>query len=676
MKKRTEKRRHISARFLFVAIFFSTICLAFLIAVGVYQIRGSLLPPKEEGTTRTYTVPGLRGEIYDRNGKLIVGNATSYDLIYEYGAMPETRREINDSLLATLTALLDTGNGDKLADDYFILQGTYPEMSFVPELRNKESNEYYYYKKFLSRHEMDREETDASDVAEYFVKRYGLSTSRYTKSEITSLIRLYYEMERVDFGQYQSYTIAKGINRKLITRLEESQIEGVNFDIQAERVYEYPGVASHILGQLGKITAENAEQYIALGYPLDSLVGISGCEAAFEKYLRGQDGVMVIRYDKHGNQIEKYYEVEPTNGNDVYLTIDIDLQIAAEESLKENVDSIDTAKGGAVTVVDPTTGKVLALASYPTYDLTKISNEEYYRSLQNPSSPLLNRALNGIYPPGSTYKVGAALAALEEGAVWVDDPSKETSDKLFECDQVFRHPNYDDDHPTCLGDHGSINVIDAIRDSCNIFFYHVGDLLGVEGMTKYTTRLGLGTDTGLELSNAKGSVAVTNKNQPGDTIRAGIGQATHGYTPLQLSVYMSSVVNGGTRYRAQLLESVKKYYTGEVVYSSSAEVLDRVEFSDKTYDTLMEGMRKVVAESSILSSYFSDVGVQVGGKTGTAQVAGKAADYALFSGFAPLDSPEIVVSCVIEEGRGGMYAARTVVGVLKKYFEKKTANTP
>jgi len=670
MKKRSVKRRHTSARFLLVAILFSSICLAFLIAVGVYQIRGSLLPPKEEGTTRTYTVPGLRGEIYDRNGKLIVGNATSYDLIYEYGAMPDTRREINDSLLATLSALSDTGNGDKLAEDYFVLQGTYPEMTFVPELRDKESNEYYYYKKFLSRQEMEREETDASDVAEYFVKRYGLSTSRYTKSQITSLIRLYYEMERVGFGQYQSYTIAKGINRNLITRLEESQIEGVNFDIQAERVYEYPGIASHILGQLGKITAENAEQYIALGYSLDSLVGVSGCEAAFEEYLRGRDGVMVIRYDDNGNQIEKYYEVEPTHGNDVYLTIDIDLQIAAEEGLKENLegaDLIDTAKGGAITVVDPNTGAVLALASYPTYDLTRLSDAEYYQSLQTPRSPMLNRALNGIYPPGSTYKIGAALAALEEG--------KLSEDTLFECDQVFRHPNYND-HPTCLGDHGSINVVEAIKVSCNIFFYHVGDLLGIEGMTKYTTRLGLGVETGLELGTATGSVAVTNKDQPGDTIRAGIGQATHGYTPLQLSVYMSSVVNGGTRYRAHLLGSVKKYYTGEVVYDSSAEVLDRVEISDKTYDTLIEGMRKVVAESSILSSYFSDVGVEVGGKTGTAQVAGKAADYALFSGFAPLESPEIVVSCVIEEGKGGMYAARTVVGVLEKYFEKTTENTP
>lgn len=656
--------RHSSARTLTVAIAFLTICVAFLIAVAAFQLKGSFLPPKEEGTKRTYTVPGLRGEIYDCNGKLIVGNATTYDLIYEYGAMPDTRRQINDSLLEALTALSETGNGDRLAEDLFILQGTYPEMSFVPEVRDKESVEYEHYKKFLIRQEMEPSGTDAEDVMKYFVKRYQLSTARYTNEQITELIRLYYEMERVDFGQYQSYTIAKNINRKLITRLEESNIEGVNFDIQAEREYAYPGVASHILGQLGKITAENAEYYIAEGYPLDALVGVSGCEAAFEEYLRGQDGVMVIRYDDNGNQIEKYYEVEPTRGNDVYLTIDIDVQITAEQSLAENVDKIDGAKGGAITVMDPTTGRVLALASYPTYDLTKFDSVEYYNSLREDArSPLLNRALQGVYAPGSTYKVGAALAALEE--------KKITDTTPYFCNSRFDDPKYPNDHPTCLHTHGDLNVIGAIEQSCNIFFYHVGDLLGVETMTGYTKRLGLGADTGLELGNQTGNVAATNEDQPGDTLRAAIGQSTHGYTPLQLSVYMSTIVNGGTRYRAHLLDSVRKYYTGEIVYEPTTEILDTVSFSKDTYDTLIEGMERVVSTHESLPSYFSNVAVTVGGKTGTAQITGKT-DYALFSGFAPLSAPELVVSCIIEEGKYGFYAARATASVFEEYFSDNT----
>ncbi|MBO5938858.1 MAG: hypothetical protein J6Q82_05095 [Clostridia bacterium] len=650
--------RHSSARTLVVAIVFLAISVAFMIAVAAFQIRGSFLPPKEEGTKRTYTVPGLRGEIYDRNGNLLVGNATTYDLVYEYGAMPDTRREINDSLLAVLDALSETGNGDKRADDLFILKGSYPNMKFVPELQDKDSAEYYHYKRFLDRQEMERADTDAEDVMNYFVKRYGLSTARYTDAQITELIRLYYEMERVDFGQYQSYTIAKNINRNLITRLEESNIEGVNFDIQAEREYAYPGVASHILGQLGKITAENAEQYIAEGYPLDALVGISGCEMSFEEYLRGQDGVMVIRYDDDGNQIEKYYEVEPIRGNDVYLTIDLEVQIAAEESLKASVDDIASAKGGAITVLDPNSGETLALASYPTYDLTKFDSVEYYNSLrENARSPLLNRALQGVYPPGSTYKIGAAMAGLESGAI--------TKEDTMDCQRVY--PKYD--HPTCLGEHGHLDVIGAIRYSCNVFFYHLGDLLGVEAMTDYTTRLGLGVDTGLELGNAAGNAAVTSEN-PGDTVRAAIGQSTHGYTPLQMSVYLSSVVNGGTRYRAHLLGSVRKYYTGEIVYAPDIEVLDTVAFSGDTYDMLMDGMARVISESELYRD-FSRVGVTVGGKTGTAEITGRV-DYALFMGFAPLVSPELVVSCVIEEGKYGSYAARATVGVFEEYFADKT----
>lgn len=665
MKPRTQRNstasaeRRGSVRTLAVAIVFFVICLAFLISVAVFQLRGSSLLPKEEGFTRSYTVPGLRGEIYDRNGVLLVGNATTYDLIYEYGAMPDTRRQINDSLLKTLEAIRETGNGDRLADDVFIFEGTYPEMEFVSALKDRESDEYYHYKKFLSRQEMERDDTDEKDVMNYFVKRYQLSEARYTNEQITELIRLYYEMERVDFGQYQSYTIAKNINAKLITRLEESNIEGVNFDVQAEREYAYPGVASHLLGRLGKITAENAEQYIDAGYPLDALVGTSGCEAAFEEYLRGQDGVMILRYDEDGNQIEKYYETPPTRGNDVYLTIDIELQIATEKSLQENVDRIATAKGGAITVLDPNTGALLASASYPTYDLSKFNSVAYYNSLrENARSPLLNRALQGVYAPGSTYKIGAALAGLETGKI--------TAEEQVDCQGVY--PKYD--RPTCLDSHGRLDVIGAIRHSCNIFFYHLGDVLGVDAMTDYTTRLGLGVDTGLELGSGKGNVA-TDSHNPADTVRAAIGQSTHGYTPLQLSVYLSSIVNGGTRYRAHILDSVKKYYTEEVVYEPSVEVMDRVNFSEETYDTLIEGMRQVVSESATLTEYFSGVDVQIGGKTGTAEVAGRV-DYALFSCFAPLTAPEMVVSCVIEEGQYGANAARAVIGVLEKYFSDNT----
>ena len=661
-----QRKCHIGARYLVLGLVFLVICMAYVTVLLVYQLRGTELPPREGGYTRTYTVPGVRGEIYDCNGVLLVGNSTSYDLIYEYGAMPDTRREINLALLQTMEAVLSTGNGDRLAGDYFILEGSYPEMHFSSALRDRESQRYLYYQKFLQRQELSKD-TDASAVVKYFVKRYQLSESLYSSEEITTLIRLYYEMERVDFGAYQSYTIAENVSMDLITSIEESNIEGVNFHIRSDRNYLYPGVASHILGRLGKITAENAEYYMEQGYPLDALVGTSGCEEAFESYLRGQDGTIVIRYDDKGNQIEKYYEIEPQGGNDVYLTIDIELQLAAEEGLKENVDMLSHSDAGAVTVLDPNTGKVLAIASYPTYDLSQFDQIDYYQSLlEDENLPLYNRALQGVYAPGSTYKIGAAMAALELGQI--------TEENHVTCQGEY--PLYH--KPTCLANHGSVDVIDAIRESCNVFFYYLGDAMGVDALTDYTRRLGLGVATGIELNEQTGIVAGSAYRQQtglptwqkGDDLSASIGQSDHGYTPLQLSIYLSTVVNGGTRYRVHLLDSVRTFYTGETLEMESTQALDQIHFSDSTYEILMEGMAQVVSGNASLRDSFSAVPVSVGGKTGTAEVEGKR-DYAIFSGFAPIEAPEIVVSCIIEEGEHGYSAAHAVARIMEQYFSKK-----
>lgn len=667
MSERHIRRARMGARYLSLAIAFLVICLVYVAVLLVHQLRGSSLPPREDGYVRTYTVPGIRGNIYDCNGVLLVGSSQSYDLIYEYGAMPDTRREVNDSLLKVLDAILSTGNGDRLAKDYFILEGTYPELRFVSALEDENSDESYWYARFLEKQEMKPESTDAEDVTKYFIKRYQLSEERYSPEEITDLIRLYYEIERVDFGAYQSYTVAQNVTMDLITLLEETNIEGVNFHIQEKREYAYPGLASHVLGRLGRITAENAEYYMSLGYPLDAMVGSSGCEEAFESWLRGQDGVMTIRYDDEGNQLEKYYSTEPIGGKDVYLTLDVELQLAAEEGLRENVEMLENSDAGAVTVMDPNTGKILAIASYPTYDLSKFESQEYYNSLlADENLPLYNRALQGVYAPGSTYKIGAAMAALELGEI--------DGGTTCTCGGVY--PLYH--NPTCLGVHGTVNVIDAIRESCNVFFYHLGDSLGIDPLTEYTRRLGLGVPTGIELDERTGTVAgpayrqnqgLTNW-QKGDDLSAAIGQSDHGYTPLQLSVYLSTVVNGGTRYRAHLLDSVRAFYTGELLETEEPQVMEQVSFSENTYQTLLEGMTQVVEDSRLLREYFSELPVQVGGKTGTAEVEGKQ-DYAIFCGFAPVEDPQIVVACIIEEGESGSRAAYTVARILEQFFEKQ-----
>ena len=658
------KRKKLDLRYSIIAASFVLICLAYIVVLAVVQLKGPQTNYMgDEGNIRTVTVSGLRGQIYDCKGRLLVGNSTSYDLIYEYGAMPDTYAAINQALLDTLEALRTTSNEDKICSDYFPLEGIYPNVRYVSAISDTDSNEYYHLSRVLKKLELD-EDTTAEDLAEYYVDRYRLSDRLYSQAEIRDLMRLWYEMNRKDFGPYQSYTIAENVSIELVTYIKEKGVEGVTFKTVAGRVYTYPGIASHILGRVGKITAENAEYYSELGYPMDAYVGTSGCELAFESILHGQDGTLVMEYDDYGNVINTYYEKEPVSGNDVWLTIDIELQIAAEQGLAESVEATGTGKAGAITALDPNSGAVLAIASYPTYDLTQFSSIPYYNSLLNDSNtPLLNRALMGVYAPGSTYKVGVALAALENGVI--------DATTRYTCNKVYPHLH----RPTCLGTHGSINIYEAIQESCNIFFYTLGHNMGIESVTQYTQRLGLGVNTGIELAERVGTVAGPAYSQAvndiwtdgGDDLPAAIGQSDHGYTPLQISVYMSSIVNGGTRYSAHLLDSVRHFYTNEAISTYTPTVLDSVSISKYSYTTLMESMHRVVANNAEISRYFTNVPVSAGGKSGTAQVSGKN-DYALFSGFAPCDAPQIVVSCVVEEGQHGYYASIAVARVMEQYF--------
>ncbi len=636
-------------RFTAIAVAFALLCSAFTIVLAVTQIKGpSMSDADRDLDVRTETVSGERGRIYDRNGVLLVGNSTYYDLVFEHGSMAYLRHEVSRALLNTLDILNATGNADKRAKDYFPLGGSYPNFEFLPEASSEDSNVCYHYIRFLTRNKLKNNST-AEDVTKYFTKRYKLTEDKYTNEEITKLIRIYYDMERVGFGAYQEYTIAESIDPdtdngiELITRIKEQKIEGTNLLKRKERVYYNDGYASHILGALGKITAENVEDYE--DYPLDALVGISGVEYAFEDILRGSDGKKVTKYDESRNIIAQYYDPEPVVGNDIYLTVDINLQIAAEDSLAAKIESLEYSEAGAVTASDPNTGEVLVIASYPTYDVSQF-----------------NRALQGTYAPGSTYKVGSALAALEEGFIEEHD--------TYECNGTYPHLG----GPTCLKLHpfSTISVSDAIQYSCNVFFYYIGHEMGLEYITPYTKALGLGVPTGIELGEKTGIIAsekfsLANDLSWGefDDATGAIGQSKHAYTPMQLSVYMSSIVNRGTRYSAHLLKAVKTR-SGEVVLEKSPLVVEKLDFSEETYNILIDGMHSVVS-GSVLNYYFASSGVEVGGKTGTAET-GQFPDNGLFCGFAPLDDPKIVASCVLEKGEGGNNAAEVVADVFKEYF--------
>ena len=630
-------------RFFLVAAVFVIILIAFC-AYMMFVLHKGPTKAYEQYDVRTEIVPGERGRIFDRNGNLLVGNSTYYDFTFEYGAMAYSSKEINAALLSCLDALRDTNTEDMRSKDYFVLTGSYPNMSLNKDAYDLGTDVGHYFNKFLIRHELPTD-TDASGVAEFFVKKYKLNENGLSNTQITQLIRLYYDMDRIGFGAYQPYTLAEGFiatnadHMKLISRIKEKRIEGATFIKQTKRVYNYGDYAAHILGSIGKIYAEDADKYLDMGYSLNALVGKSGVELAFEDYLRGSDGKRVLKYDKDGNLVEEYYDPAPTVGNDIYLTIDIDLQIAAEDALSEQLEELDHSEAGAATAIDPNTGEVLVIASRSTYTQQ-------------------NLALYGLFAPGSTYKIGTALAALEEKHV--------TPYTSYNCTQECNFG------PNCLGLHNNITISDAICVSCNVFFDYLGIEMGLDKITPYTKKLGLGVATGIELGEAVGTIA--SEEYAGtldsytwrsfDDAAGAIGQSLHAYTPLQLSVYMSSVVNGGTRYSAHLLRSVSNR-AGDSVTAIKPDVADTIEFSQNTYDILISSMRAVVTEN--LRSVFSGVDVAVGGKTGTAET-GKQTDNALFSGFAPLSSPEIVASCVLEEGEGGTNAAKVVAAIFEAYF--------
>lgn len=631
------------------------------------------------------TVAAVRGDIYDCNGKLLVTSRRVRSMAITYEAIPNSSQELNVSLARIAETIRATGVATE--ETLFPLYGTYPSYGYYAEALDESTPYHAGLERVLSALDLP-EDASAEKLVNTIVSRYKLKKSNLTDAEMHDVICLRYEMLRRGFGVYTDFVIAKDVDDRVLTYVEELDIRGVEFKESIERVYCYPGYASHILGQVGKIPDGQLDAYVAAGYPMDAVVGISGCEAAFELYLHGIDGTMIREYDEGGNLINHYYDEMPTAGQDVYLTIDIDLQIAAEDALKENIESIAESGGattggdadaGAIVAIDPDSFAVLAIASYPTYDLSTY-NLTYGDLVSDETLPLLNRALSGIYEPGSTFKIGVALAALEEGIITSSTTINDTGIYTY-------YPGY---QPRCWvyteegHGHGPITVQKAIEVSCNYFFYEVGRLLGIDRMAEYMARLGLGKATGIELGEKTGILASPtyrdeNGETPwtsGDTLQAAIGQSNNLFSPMQVACYFATVFNGGTRYAAHLLGGVREFFTGKELYSTEAEVVDTVQFSDATYATLLSGIRDVVKENGILQKYFktlTDAGVEVGGKTGTAQVSSGSSDNALFAAYGEYNGKKFVSVCLIEHGSSGSYAGYTVSRVMEQYFLSENA---
>lgn len=682
------KRAH-QWRYAAPTVVLAVVCLVYTARLVNLQIasRDQYAAVAEKTYSRTVPIQAHRGELYDRNGTPLVTNAISYDLILDYAALPYGYAASNEVILAALDAVADTSEDAKRTAVTFPFTGTYPELDF--------DQSYFSNDTFLARHARIladngcEEGISLEEQIAFFAKKYKLidkdGNLAYDAETTTTLLAVRYDMEYKRFSTVEPYVLAEDVSLGLITCVKERRIEGADFREEVTRQYEFPGYASHILGRVNKIPGEQLEYYTELGYPMNAVVGISGAEQAFESYLRGEDGELTIVENEAGEIVDRYVSKEPVAGKNVWLTIDIGMQIAAEDALAENIAYIhdkaaatpgehdgEDAAAGALTAIGVGTGDVYALASYPTYNLATFS-ADYAQLNSDKTRPMFNRALQGKYTPGSTFKIGVAAAALTEGII--------TPDTYIETKGIYEYyaPSYT---PRCWyyiryhANHGTINVVKALQVSCNYFFYEVGRLLTIENMTRYMRSYGLGEKTGIELYEEVGVLAgpeyrEQNGLEPwmaGDTIQAAIGQSDNQLTPLQLSVYLSTIANGGTRYAAHLLHSVRSFGDNAVIYAHTPTVVSTAALSDRNYATLMTALKSVTEDDGSAARIFRDYAIEVGGKTGTAQVGESKSANAVFTAFAPWSAPELAVSCIIEQGANGTDAGLSVREVFDYYF--------
>lgn len=703
-------------RFYMVILLVIILAAACIIRLGELQIvKGSEYADiNNERLVRAYSVPAPRGEILDCNNKPFVKNRTGYSIqVQNVGLSDE---ELNDCLYRAAKLAAEYGskiesafpisykqstsksNSQKEAvfDFSFEDNGSIRSVEGVKVKNTVAKSEGSNYDGSADKDNSDKDNSDATDktaeraeawkkenkltgfgsaeeILGYYKNKYNVS-SQYDDNTAMTITSIRYAMDKGDFSEKNPYLLSRDIDMAVVQQIKEQYMDypGIDVIIEPFRSYTDGNMAAHILGRTGKIYAEEYAEMKDEGYGINDTIGKDGLEKVLEKYLKGKDGYKSVEMNRGGGKTQILQEKEPKSGNYVRLTLNRDLQEATEEALKETIlKSVGSSGAGAAIAVDPKTGGVLAMASYPTYDISRF-NEDYDKLLSSKSKPLINRVLNGTYSPGSTFKPLTSIAALESGTIDADT-------YITDLGKYTYYPSY---QPTCLvysssgATHGTINVSEAIGVSCNYFFYDVGRKMGIETIDDYAEKFGLGQTTGIELPESKGILASPANREkaggtwyPGDVLQAAIGQSDNLFTPAQLASYISTLLNRGKRYSLHLVDEVADYDTNEVVYKKETEVLSDNPISDETYRAVIDGMRRVVT-SGTASAAFAGSKYQAAGKTGTAEVP-DGDDNVLFVGFAPYEDPEIVVAVIIEHGESSGFAAGVARDIFDAYMEIK-----
>ena len=659
------------------------------VIIGLYGFRliflqlvnGDSFTAQATNTTDyKFTVTAARGDIVDSKGERIASSTTGYNVVLNKLLMGD---EDLDTMLQKIVGLLGE-NGESWNDSLLIGQ---PDAAGHYEFTAASDNAAEQKALAAMKDNLGLQQyATADDVMEKLVEDYDLADFSLYWQRVLSGI--HYEMQLQAFSNVNNFVMAENVSEATVATIKENSLSlpGVEIVETSTRSYEQGTVLPHVLGRVGKITAEkwkvtdeNGQVTYPLkekGYNMNDIIGISGLESAYEDELRGKDGVETITRNSDGVIVNTALTTVPEPGHTVQLTIDSEFQKAVDQALAENVEWIKNtyadskqANAGAVVVIDVKTGGVLAASNYPSFD-QNLYAAQYSEYSADENMPLFNRALQGLYTPGSTYKPSVAVAGLDTGLL--------NRNSTVNCTHVYTY--YKDYRPRCAQHghgNGPIDVVNAIKWSCNIFFYDVGRRLTSDVYDAYAYKLGLGQRTGVEVSEALGHLTTKNDSNYTESldIQAAIGQGNTAVTPIQLATYAATLANRGTRYRTHFVKAILDSNTGKTLQETQPEVMDVVEDKGETFDLVREGMKGVAQTIPALAGYPYTIAC----KTGSPQrsegyyVGSTYKHYtnAAMIAYGPAEDPEIAIGIVVEYGGAGARTGQLVADIFNAYYAMK-----
>ena len=659
------------------------------VIIGLYGFRliflqlvnGDSFTAQATNTTDyKFTVTAARGDIVDSKGERIASSTTGYNVVLNKLLMGD---EDLETMLQKIVGLLGK-NGESWNDSLLIGQ---PDAAGHYEFTAASDNAAEQKALAAMKDNLGLQQyATADDVMEKLVEDYDLADFSLYWQRVLSGI--HYEMQLQAFSNVNNFVMAENVSEATVATIKENSLSlpGVEIVETSTRSYEQGTVLPHVLGRVGKITAEkwkvtdeNGQVTYPLkekGYNMNDIIGISGLESAYEDELRGKDGVETITRNSDGVIVNTALTTVPEPGHTVQLTIDSEFQKAVDQALAKNVEWIKNtyadskqANAGAVVVIDVKTGGVLAASNYPSFD-QNLYAAQYSEYSADENMPLFNRALQGLYTPGSTYKPSVAVAGLDTGLL--------NRNSTVNCTRVYTY--YKDYRPRCAQHghgNGPIDVINAIKWSCNIFFYDVGRRLTSDVYDAYAYKLGLGQRTGVEVSEALGHLTTKNDSNYTESldIQAAIGQGNTAVTPIQLATYAATLANRGTRYRTHFVKAILDSNTGETLQETQPEVMDVVEDKGETFDLVREGMKGVAQTIPALAAYPYTIAC----KTGSPQrsegyyVGSTYKHYtnAAMIAYGPAEDPEIAIGIVVEYGGAGARTGQLVADIFNAYYAMK-----